>query len=1237
MSILLHLSDFHFGKNPVVEESRLLSLAQWLNNQSIKIDYLIFTGDIVDARAITKKCVQEIIKLFPEDYEDVDIKEIDNHIDTYILRIKKNGIKHIDEYNRCLKSYYIDEMNNAKNIFISFVRLLKIAYDRIIICCGNHDRLRLLKMDDVLFECDNNCICEDNFIEDFSPYKEFCEKINNKISFYTNVYKHDGFNFVIANSNWKVPYNNESNNMCIHCNKLVEVLTDIKKQADFNRNKTIFIAHKPFDDICENVKFPYEHDQTITLQQMVERTACMFLYGDKHSYNVKLKNELKEFMCGHPISYDNVRYNLIDLDTNNGSCSCKYIFKNKEGWGMVPVTDCSEEVYDISKEYLKKQAFSLLNNSKEISSDFDQVVAFMRECIANKKINLISQVFSSFITIRNKDNKKITLEDDDVFEYLFNLIQDTSTHRSISIKGSPGMGKNTLLTIEYLYMLLKFYNGTSKYIPFYFDADVINKKYDKKDTVNDFICRKQDIFSSFLDKCFTISQIYKLPICLFVSGLQKENMLSYTGETLESMIYETLEDKFDNNENKYVMCLHIHNTVLFDNTFDQQNRFEFVVFFNSVRIIPYKNIEKSETLLKSYLQIKGNGNESQIDDFKEKLKKLRKTSIDFNFVHQHYKFINDIDINETPWQIMKNEVRFQSEIAYDLFGARKIKNIQKVAYLLLYQGKTFQEIMNTGMFQEISLLDFIKICDNLDVTEYLIADYFVRELINCSHEEEAIPKDSILYCFFPRDLSIMIRIIIDNKTDCLRVLNAFIDKHKNELTGFLLSTIIYIAGHIKTGNNLQLINKLVSIKNENSSAFFELCHIRSLKLAQIVCTNNINYVNEFVCVLMDDELFRRFNRSYQLKYYQDIPNATGNPFLPWDEEVSKQSGFDFYNCFFVLVSKLDFSFHLGQPYPMMIIDLFTICDLIYSRMQNMNSEGALFYSANYNKKGDSVAKNILLKTNKLISEYLNNTQLNQSYADRANAYFTFMQKKFKEIIEILDKNTDKNLTVPLVSHHSVFDSVLNFHKMPRVGWNINHAGQVKVEDQPKYDMNSSENESNKNSENFVFPHETIMQHIIETLYIAQLFLPPNIDLKGYDKSTIISLILLSELGKTSIGDYSPDYSNALRRYIPNEQKQLTELLILGAIDGYANNGVYYESLIKGNFFDEFDINMHICKDLKLIQMEYKYYSLYEELNFDDERRQVFEKEFVEPSTTICTTIRKMLIRDNPKFKKFFNL
>ena len=172
--------------------------------------------------------------------------------------------------------------------------------------------------------------------------------------------------------------------------------------------------------------------------------------------------------------------------------------------------------------------------------------------------------------------------------------------------------------------------------------------------------------------------------------------------------------------------------------------------------------------------------------------------------------------------------------------------------------------------------------------------------------------------------------------------------------------------------------------------------------------------------------------------------------------------------------------------------------------------------------------------------------------------------------------------------------------MPRVGWNITKTDTIYKKDIPKYE--SIEKCRRKDGE-YCTIFETIGQHILESIYIAELFLPERMQESGYDKSVIISMILMSEVGKIEIThDYTPDFYRASKILIPQENEGRKQFLIHGAFDGYANLMDLYDAmLIIGGTLEVYsDINMRISQEIKLIQMEYKFYTLKEQLEFERE-------------------------------------
>lgn len=95
--------------------------------------------------------------------------------------------------------------------------------------------------------------------------------------------------------------------------------------------------------------------------------------------------------------------------------------------------------------------------------------------------------------------------------------------------------------------------------------------------------------------------------------------------------------------------------------------------------------------------------------------------------------------------------------------------------------------------------------------------------------------------------------------------------------------------------------------------------------------------------------------------------------------------------------------------------------------------------------------------------------------------------------------------------------------------------------------------------------------------------------EGYEKAKVISMLLMSEVGKITIDyDYTPDFYQASKTLMPQENNGRKQFLIRGAFDGYADlMNLYNAMLIIGGELTAYgDINMRICQEIKLIQMEY---------------------------------------------------
>ena len=320
----------------------------------------------------------------------------------------------------------------------------------------------------------------------------------------------------------------------------------------------------------------------------------------------------------------------------------------------------------------------------------------------------------------------------------------------------------------------------------------------------------------------------------------------------------------------------------------------------------------------------------------------------------------------------------------------------------------------------------------------------------------------------------------------------------------------------------------------------------------------------------------------------------------------------------------------------MEVDLFTLCDLLYSRLQHVKNPdeihtSSFFYCREYNREGNSKVQRVVTTVIELLEKYIDgiklyNPSLNSD--ERLYRFFKLMIKIFNKVLQEMREYEGQTVDEPYISQTEYIESVCRISNIKRIGWNIDK----KVTLQPK----SREKIVNSTDDT----KETILQHVWESVQIAMFFLPVKYKYdrkmyKGkYSKQDIVSILLIKELGKCQTLDFPP-YSANYSELEKREKEDGLELLLLGAIDDLINTQELYELYDNSNKGE--DINHAIAREIELVQMEYKYYILRSDgqINFSKDRATEFEKEFDSIKTEVCRSIRDKLILKNYKFKKFF--
>lgn len=1233
---ILHTSDFHFSKEAENENKKLEQLVEYFKKMSIKIDYVINTGDFIDSREIMDFCANTIIDKYKHVFGSYKYEH-----ETFIDEIKKHTDL-IDEYNSLLLNQSKERFSSAAKYFEKFLNSLGINdRKKIVICCGNHDKTRLVFIDNNS-ECINHNYTESQHdSECFSAFEEFCKQLNLNYGYDSHFYEmsNDNLNFLILNTNWEIPENKSQERQCVKCSDIKQLLKKVKPGF-----RTIAIAHKPLDNLCEDFKYSYSRDDQ-SLQDKIEKMLTAYFCGDKHTVKKDTHNDVINFMCGAPLKKNEITYNLIRCDSSNSQFECNTL-KYKDGrWRLSAIDSTIEEVYKISSSYISESTNYILNNSSIKLDTFNNAINVFAE-FEKERIDTTSTLFKTCCKYKKLGKVNTSLSNKNIFEAVYGMTIESSSQNPINLRGKHGSGKSAFLGIFYLFLMNKYCNGEMFYIPAYFNIG--NIRISKDDDPESIILTE---FNKFKNNIIKKSEKCSMPCLLLIDGFDEQNCLS-DEESIESKISNCI------NESLNGKVIYSFSKCNFPNLpkSTEYNKESDILYFNPVDVISLGLEEdKFKLFVHSYLKLIDVDIEKYEKEICQNIKEFRKINIDVRFLHTFFERKTITQNNfKTGWNLLYEDYFKKLEKN----SINKLKNYQNnanqinhIAYLLAYSGYNYWSIKKEYEF--ISYTDFCTIKEDKELRNYLLACHYIDELtLFANNPNKRVSQDSILMDFIPREIAILIRLKFTDRNSLKTICN----KLKSKANDNTASMLVYLAGHFRMNvpdkkkiiTDIQNARKKLRAKQNNDlSSFFKHSLFRTISLANIVCVENLpdrTQIYNLIQNLINNSEERIFNRVYQLLYYGDIDCYDGiNCFVDNSINDDIRKGFDFYSCYHVLLSKLEYAvYNEKKHYYFMELDLFTICDLIYSRLNNskcFDNNGSecdtFFYYSDYNNEKCNLAIDVLKKTSNIISEYLSDEKYNNGLkqTDPIYVYFEIMKKTFNTCISHLMKKTPaalKDMKNELYFAYKL-EEISKIQRFPRIGWDINKKGEFDEEERQKYTSKS-------------FPNtikETILEHVYESLCIALLYLPEklniedtkiNIETSSYSKDNVLKYILIHELGKYVTKDYTPDTKEKNTLY-SNEKMGVLSNILLASIENQLDLTEYYNMVL--SWFDESssDINCIIAKDITTIQMAYKFAKLKktESISFEQDREIDFKNSIINCKTNTCQQIYKKLVNDNPFF------
>lgn len=227
---ILQVSDFHISEESKDSaKNALKAVTDKIKEMKIDIRYLIHTGDIINSKDINQKIEEK-----------------------YGIELKN------EEYDKCLDEIVLQRFEIAKEIFGEFEEKLDVMRKNIVICCGNHDKVRYRTRKE----------------DAFKPFQNFLKNVCSHTKL-TDLFKLDDINVLVLNTN----ISDDKKVTCVDCENLKEVLNVQlhEEQPSWfytyggNANISVeeskvnvIVAHQPLYDICEQIRLPYGSETQTT-------------------------------------------------------------------------------------------------------------------------------------------------------------------------------------------------------------------------------------------------------------------------------------------------------------------------------------------------------------------------------------------------------------------------------------------------------------------------------------------------------------------------------------------------------------------------------------------------------------------------------------------------------------------------------------------------------------------------------------------------------------------------------------------------------------------------------------------------------------------------------------------------------------------------------------------------------------------------------------------------------------
>lgn len=730
-----------------------------------------------------------------------------------------------------------------------------------------------------------------------------------------------------------------------------------------------------------------------------------------------------------------------------------------------PQDNVVSKLYELSKKYIIDEAFGIIEIFKN-SNSWESICQKTHDW---KKVHSLpwyknlNQLYQAICKYRNFGSDEITLNEKDIFDFVCERLKTQIGHSSknvLNIRGEYSSGKSIFLGLFFIYLLNQYSVGKIDFIPVYFNLENEEMSEKIKDSVSYFDAVTES-FSAYSEEIQKIAIKEHQQICFIIDGLDEQDCWSYSTEDSIGRALLDVLSKYNNSW--YVMSFGQHRLPCFKNTMPTRkyNDSSDIMYFNPIDVQEENSKDlRFHSFVESFLKIQACStlllnSSNKISDLSkitdefvnqvcDIIRNFRRLTITPGFMYDNLKYIIEQDKeglkhkSDYVSEIYNYYIDKQYEICLNKLGYNFVQYAPAMAYLFSFKGYTYEKFKYLRGDNAISHCHIFKqICENYDkmyhtflfikkhrdAREYLIALHYNRELrYYAEHPTESIESNSILNEFISRNIAVLIRKLWTDTNKFLIACEILLQR--NDLPACMQSMLVYCLAHLNMyapirdqlrkrlqNNGKNFLSKThcndwaieTDDITEGLNQFMNLSLKHSLEIFRLIDSNNSI---QLVSALLSDEKFQKYNRQFQMLYYEDLSikgEETRHALNPGCDLVYK--GFDFHNCFYYLYVKLISHY----SYPLREFDMFTLWDLIRSRLMpntlddHKSADLETFF---YREKFNNRANMVLTHTLNIFKTYIDNPR-----CDATSTVFSYFENiiiALEEIIAIRQNPSSSN-------------------------------------------------------------------------------------------------------------------------------------------------------------------------------------------------------------------------------------